>query len=198
MLSNDETRHLILEILYRHAREKGTRIGLRLDQIQKMLNIPDNLVIFNLEYLDQKGLITMKRLASGWENISISAYGIDVIERKDEFRDKFPFIQTTIQEIHGDVYGTVIQGVSSQIIFNLQLVDAFQQARKITEMKQDISSEDREKINENLDSLEDELKKEESDAGKIQRTWKWLKRNANWVVPILTQVVLEGLKRSLG
>jgi len=56
----------------------------------------------------------------------------------------------------------------------------------------------REETTRNLDSLQQELMKEEPDVGRVQRLWKWLKRNADWVVPTLTEVVIEGLRRAVG
>jgi hypothetical protein len=47
-------------------------------------------------------------------------------------------------------------------------------------------------------SIHLEFGKEKPDAGKIQRTWDWLKENAGWVVPIISNIVIEGLKRVFG
>lgn len=106
--------------------------------------------------------------------------------------------QTTIQEIHGDVYAPVVQAVESQVNFNQQVATAFQQARNMTETRKGISQTLMGKIKKHLDLLEEELKSKEPDAGKIQALWKWLKRNANWVVPTLTRVVLESLRIVFG
>jgi len=151
-----------------------------------------------MSYLDEKGLISLSRGIGNWFYARITAFGIDVVENKEKYGEEFPFLQTVVQEIHGDVYGTIIQAVKSQVSFNQQASNAFQQARILTETNEGISPSLREEIQEHLNLLEKELKTKEPDAGKIQKSWIWLKRNATWVIPTLTQVVLEGLKIALG
>ncbi len=55
-----------------------------------------------------------------------------------------------------------------------------------------------ENVKKRLEILEQELKSNKPDAGKIQNHWKWLRRNASWVVPMITEVVIEGMKIALG
>lgn len=197
-INHNEIRHRILEILYKFAQESPESFGMHKDAIQQLLKIPEKKTFFNILYLEQKGLIEVSTVIGGWVSARITAFGIDVVENKERYGEEFPFIQTTIQEIHGDVYGTVVQAVESQVSFNQQVTTAFQQARNITETKEGIPPTLTEEIKKHLNLLEEELKRTEPDAGKIQTSWKWLKRNANWVVPTLTQVVLEGLKIALG
>ena len=42
------------------------------------------------------------------------------------------------------------------------------------------------------------MTRKEPDAGEIQKTWKWLKENADWVEPTLRKVVLESVILALG
>jgi len=130
-------------------------------------------------------------LGSPWGLAKITAFGIDVIENRAKYREAFPFIM--IQEIHGNVYGNAIQAKDAQITIQ-QISDAFQEARKLTEARTDISEDLKKEVNENLLILEEEVKNIEQDAGKIQKTWQWLKRNANWVVPSFTQIITEVVK----
>jgi dCTP deaminase len=88
-----------------------------------------------------------------------------------------------------------IQAKDSQIVIQ-QINSVFQNARNITESKTEISPESKKETLSYLDSLQEEMKKKEPDAGKIQKTWNWLKRNASWVIPVLTPIVLE-VTRSL-
>jgi len=76
-----------------------------------------------------------------WNIAQITAFGMDVIENKEQHGEKFPFIKTIIQEIHGDVIGPVIQTVDSQITFNQQMNNGFQQAYEMNKTKEDISNE---------------------------------------------------------
>ena len=193
---HNEIRHRILEILYKFEQKNPTNIGgLGRETMKEILKIPEEQMDFNMLYLKQKGLITLFEVIGSWIYARITAFGIDVIENKEIFAEQFPFI---IQEIHGDVYAPVIQAIGSQVSFNQQVTTAFQQARNMIEIKEDVPPTLREEIEKHLNLLEEELKNKEPNAGKIQTSWKWLKRNANWVVPTLTHVVLEGLKMSLG
>jgi hypothetical protein len=132
-------------------------------------------------------------MGSLWELGRITAFGIDVIENKENYKQQFPFVTFQVQEIYGDVHGNVVQAKDSRITIQ-QVESVFQKAYSLTESKAGISPEMKKEILSNLASLEEEMKKEEPDAGKIQKTWNWLKRNANWVVPVLAQMVLEVVK----
>jgi len=120
--------------------------------------------------------------------ITVSPYDTRAIIKKIEAKDG----QMT-QEIHGDVYGNVVQAKDSQVAIQ-QINDAFKEARSLTEAKTDISPDLKKEVKETLLALEEELKRKEPDAGKIQKSWQWLKRNANWVVPSLTQIIIEAVK----
>jgi len=196
-ITHDKIRHQILVILYKVAQEKPEQKHLGKDAIQQILVVTREQLDFNILYLKEKGLVRLQSVMSGWLSAEITAFGIDVVENKERYGDEFPFIRATIQTIQGDVYGTVVQAVESQVSFTQQVTDVFQQARKITETKTDIPESLREEIKNYLSLLEEELKRKEPDVGKIQTFWKSLKRNANWVIPTLTQIVLEGLKRAL-
>ena len=197
-ITNNEIRYRMLEILSNLAqREPGAMLNRQ--TMQNMLQISEGEMDFNMLYLEEKGLVKLhKTMGALWQAAEIRAFGIDVIENKEKYSERFPFIQTTIQEIHGNVYGPAIQAVGSNINYNQNVTTAFQQARKMTEAKADITASLKSEVEKYLNLLEEELKSKEPDAGKIQKFWKWLKRNANWVVPTLAKVVLEGVKIALG
>lgn len=94
--------------------------------------------------------------------------------------------------------GNISQAINPQVNFNQQLNEAFKKAHRIVDTKSDILLRQKEEIKQNLRVLEEELKNKEADAGKIQKTWGWLKRNADWLVPTLAQVVSDGIKIGLG
>jgi hypothetical protein len=197
-LSDDHIRHMMLEVLHKAAKEAPTSVGLSRDKMKDVLQIPENKLDFNMFYLRDKQLVRLyQAMGTPWESAEITAYGIDVVEDKEKYKDKFPFIQTTIQEIHGDVYAPVIQAVNSQVNFSQQITDAFKQAYNMVETKGELPPEEKEEIKKNLKLLEEELKNKEPDAGKIQGLLRWLKQNANWVVPTIIQVILKGIEMAL-
>jgi hypothetical protein len=168
-------------------------------KMRELLQVDENQMDFNIFYLGEKGLIdVVLSLDTPWYFAKITAFGIDVIQNKPKFKTEFPFIQTNIQHIQGNVYAPVTQAVDGpQVSFNDKVTNAFSQANIVVEERADLSEEQKEEIKSYLRQLQDELGKEESDVGKIQKLWKWLKENANWVVPTLVTVVLEGSRIAL-
>ena len=196
--SDDEIRHAILELLLKAAKDNTTAAGMNKEQVCENLQIPDERIEFNMNYLEQKRLVARSGfMGPPYWFASITAFGIDVVEQKERFAAEFPFIQVTIQHIGGNVYGPAVQAVNSQVTFNQQVTDAFKRAYNIVENKTDATADQKEEIKKNLKALEEELETKEADAGKIQKVWKWIQRNANWLVPTLSQVVIEGTKIAL-
>jgi len=107
-------------------------------------------------------------------------------------------IKQLVVIVQGNVYGNVMQAVDSQVNFSQQVTDAFKKAYNMVEKKEDIPPEQKEEIIKNLKVVEEELQSKEPDAGKIQRSWKWLKQNAKWLAEMLTQVVMEGVRIAYG
>lgn len=198
-LSNDQIRLIILDAVYKQELKEPGHLGLDRVKMMEILNIPENIMDFNVIYLEQKGLVKcMKLMGSVWYMVNITAYGTDVIENKGKFKDTFSFVNTTIQ-VNGPNYGNIIQATNNSTVnFSQQVTDAFKKAHELIETKEGISAESREEIRQSTKALEAELKSKEMDAGKIQQIWKWLNKNANWIVPTLTQVVTVGIKIACG
>jgi hypothetical protein len=199
-VANSELRHQILEILYRSAQQNSLIFGVDRAKMKELLQVSESQIDFNVIYLKEKGLVELLQpLGKGqWSFARITAFGIDVIEDKDRFKENFPFILTNIQQIYGDVNAPVTQAVGSQVNFEQQVNTAFDQVQILIERKEVITLEQKDEIKVRLGLLKEELKKQEPDVGKIQGLWKWFKQNASWVVPTLSQVVLEGTKLALG
>jgi hypothetical protein len=193
--ANDQVRNSILEILYNLSIQNPRGSAIEREEMVKLLQVADNIMDFNIFYLEEMGLIRFF-VASGapWYSASITARGIDVFEHKDRFKGQFPFIQATIQNIQGDVNAPVIQSVASQVNFSQQVNEAFKQAQVIIESREGLSHEQKDEIKQQVKLLEEELGREEPDAGRIQKFWKWLKQNASWIVPTIASVVTEGYK----
>lgn len=198
-LSDNQVRRLILEILYKKAKENPTSAYINRAKMVDILKIPENQIDFNTFYLRDKVLVKLlTAMGSPWICAEITAFGIDVIENKEEFANQFSFVNAIIQ-VQGDNYGNIAQAVGESVInFNQQVSEAFNKAYGMIESKDNLTSEQKEEIKENTKLLEKELKKTEPDAGRIQQFWKWLKSNGEWVVPTLTQVVMEGIKIACG
>jgi hypothetical protein len=196
-VTNDSIRYQILEIFYNRATQ-GTDWRVSREELKKLLSIEEKKIDFNVFYLHDRKLASIRELSgNNWYKATITGKGIDVIEHKQKFSDEYPFIQTTIMQIQGDVNAPVVQSIDSQVNFSQQVSDAFKQAYVIVENRSDVQPEQKEEIKKNLNALEDELQNKEADLGKIQKTWAWIRRNANWLVPTLAQVVSDGIRFAL-
>lgn len=195
--TNDWVRYRILEILYGKATQE-TDWGVTHEELRKVLLLEDKLIDFNVGYLHQVELAQIFQISRyGWEKVQITGKGIDVIEHKPQFSDKYPFIKATVMQIQGDVNAPIIQATDSQVNFSQQVNDAFKQAYRVVESKIDVQPEQKGDIKKNLKVLEEELQNKEADLGRIQKAWTWIKRNADWLVPTLTQVISDGIQIAL-
>lgn len=97
-----------------------------------------------------------------------------------------------------DIKGsTIAAGQSTAIGAHAQVINSFNEACRLVEATADITKSLKRKVIRKIGLLEEELRKKEPDAGRIQSIWRWLKKDADWVVPTLTQVVIEGLRRAV-
>jgi hypothetical protein len=197
-LDDDQIRLAMLEILHNKEKEEPGGFGIGRNELKEFLGIDAKRMDFNMLYLEQKWLVKLlKTMGSLWEFATITALGMDVVEHKEKFADKLPFTQATIS-IQGNMYGDIVQAIGSTVNFNQKITDGFKKAYDAVENKADIAPDQKAVINANLKELEGELKKPKPDAGKIQKGWNWINTNANWVVPIIATIVLEGTKLALG
>jgi len=196
---NDQFRRKILELFYGKALKSPNDCGVTRDEVKTFLSVPENVVDLNVLYLHGKNLVKIVRLMPRhWESAVITPEGMDVVEHKEKYVEKFPFMQVNLQKINGDVYGSAFQAVNSQVSFSQQMTEAFNEVYDKLKANLSLLSEEKEETTNNLKILETELRSENADLGRIQKSWNWLKQNADWVVPTLTQVVLEGIRRIVG
>ena len=189
-VSDDQVRLDILELLYKHLRDDPTGSGVDRAIIQDTLKLSEKQMDINISYIEDKTLVTLSRtISSQWTFAKITADGIDVIENKERYVDKFPFAQASTSQIH--------EGVHEKVIFTQQVTDAFKQAYDQVRATK-LSTADKEKIEKQLKALEKELQKtKKADLGTIQKNWEELKKKASWLSPAIAQVVLEGIKIAL-
>ena len=161
--------------------------------IQATLQISPKQIDDIMSYLAEKNFVALAGTTSGkWTFAKITADGIDVIENKERYADKFPFIQAS-NKVHEEDQEQVFQTTQVQASFSEQVSNAFKQASDQV-LGAKISTGEKGKIEKQLKSLEKELlKTKKADLGTIQQVWEWLKKNADWLSPTLAPVVLEGL-----
>jgi hypothetical protein len=134
-----------------------------------------------MRYLEDKNLVTLQRLASKDFDFftSITSKGIDAVESGEIGNNTSKITQNIIHNSPG----TVIN--STNVSVNIQ--DSFNQIYKgIIER----NSEKKEEIIKNVETIENELKKEKIQKSRIQKCFKWLQNNAFWTIDPLTQILI--------
>ncbi|MGA3110579.1 MAG: hypothetical protein ABSE15_00920 [Candidatus Bathyarchaeia archaeon] len=98
MPSHDEIRFSILTILYEKAELTPKDPMIDREKFTEVLNVPDNKIDFDLIYLEQEKLIARANLyrGSSYKSSKITSAGINVIEHKEENKNRFPFLTATI------------------------------------------------------------------------------------------------------
>ena len=197
-VSDDQVRLDIVELLYKHREDNATRFGVDRAIIQDTLQLSEKQMDINSLYLEDKALVTLSRtFGTQWTFAKITSDGIEVIENKERYADKFSFTQASTSQIQDENHENIRETVSSETIFPLQVTDTFRQARDQVRAAK-LSRSDEEKIEKQLRALENELQKtKKADLGTIQKDCGELKKKASWLSPILSRVVLEGIKKSL-
>jgi hypothetical protein len=188
----------ILELLYKRVSDDPASSGVDRAIIQATLKIPENQMNTNMSYLAEKTLVTLSGfIGSRWTFAKITGDGIDVIENKERYAEKYPFTQAVTSHILDDGQEKVLQKMQPQVSLSQQVTDAFKQASDQV-LGAKISNGDKGKIQKQLRDLEKELlKTKKADLGAIQEDWEWLKKNANWLSPSLASVMLEGIRVAL-
>ena len=196
--SDNRIRINILELLYKRLRDDAKGSGVDKAIIQDTLKISEKQMDINMSYLEEKTLVTLFRtIGSQWTFAKITANGIDVIENRERYADKFPFTQASTSQIASGSQENVFQTIQSQDGFDRQVTVAFKQAYdQVLESKLTIGEKG--KIEKQLKALEKELQRtKKADLRTIQDKWIWLKKNSIWLTPSIAQVVLEGVKIAL-
>jgi hypothetical protein len=178
-MNNDDIRRQILQSLYDYEINKPDE-GITNIQLKEEISIDENKFNFNFNYLKSKRLVRgITILGKPYYRVRITTNGIDVVEN-DEIDTLFPIIQNIVNHSPG----TVIN--SDNVSINIQ--ESFNQIyQEIAEM----NTENKSEIIVNVNKLKEELEKDNINKSKVQECSNWLKRNANWTIPTVTQIILS-------
>jgi hypothetical protein len=98
--THDQIRYSILSILYKKAETSPKELLVYRTQLIEILKVPENLIDFNVRYLLEEQLVRTipETLTSDtlWITAQITSSGINVIEHKEENKNRFPFLNATI------------------------------------------------------------------------------------------------------
>jgi repressor of nif and glnA expression len=169
----DEIQKHILEILVEETEKNPTGYGVHRSIMQKAVDISDKDMDFIMAFLEQRGLVKLVEAPNySWLWAKVTPAGKRIIQESNLPKE-------------------------SNSNLSQKIADNFQLAYDLTNEKNRTSKKKKRLIIDNLNRLEEELAKEEIDAGKIQLIWKWLHENASWILPALSDTVLEGMKHAL-
>lgn len=99
IITNEDVRFQMLEILYNNAKEEIGSWGVERNAMRDILKIPEKDMDFNMLYLTRYGLVaTKKSIYVQWHWAKITDVGKNVFENKEEYVEQFPFIQVGIKK----------------------------------------------------------------------------------------------------
>jgi hypothetical protein len=185
-MNNNGIRRRIIEELYNSNEEKPglmTPHGRLIDEI----GIENNELDRNINYLHEKRFIDLLR-AGKYYAAKITPKGIDLIENPEEFNTLFPQVNIT-QNIVQDSSHVVI-GSNNSININ----ESFNEIYQDPEFR---NSNNKEQIKDIIQELQIELGNETVNKSKIQKCYDWLKINANWSIPMVSQIIIAVMTGSL-
>jgi hypothetical protein len=142
-------------------------------------------LVFQVNYLGDKGYLEQLRLNGEGFLARITSHGIDLVENNAEFNAKFPSIQVTnINNSKGVVMGS--NNVKLDFNESLNITESFNNLYNLIDPS-DVNSD---VIKEKLKHVESELNKEVINKSVLNSSMEWLKINAQWTIPMLTQIIM--------
>lgn len=196
-LTDNDIRLSILKLLNGRLNSYPRSPALNYDDLERDLNASLDEIKDNCYYLEVRKFINS--VYSGNQGIifTITDEWINFLERSKQVKQNQ---SQQVVSVNAPNYGNiaVTQGNNNVIAFNQQITDAFKQAYdKITDSE--LPAQEKEAINNQLNDLKQAFHKEDkADVGKIQKISKWLKDNANWITPILANVIKKGIEIACG
>lgn len=184
-MNKKEIRRNILEILY-EIEEKHPGNYFPGGKLEQKLGLNKNQTTFHINYLEDEGYILTTRGMRGYYAAKISNKGINLVENDEEFTKLFPPVSITQYNIKNS------SGFSAGDfnIVNINIQDSFNQ---IYEQIDHENPSNKEEIKAVIHDLEKELQKEFINKSKINKNYNWLKRNANWTIPTITQIIIAAV-----
>jgi len=181
-MEKDEIRRKILEALYS---EDEKRPGSYVDRAlikERLDNIENNLLDSSISYLEGKGyILLLKSLGSHFTHANITTDGKDIVENRGLLNKTFPI--NILQNIITNSTGVIIGDNNSLII---EIENNFKTIYQEIEKR---NTSDKQRIIEEVRTIEDELKKENINRNILKKSIHFVKQNASWVLPILTEII---------
>ena len=96
--THDEIRYAMLTVFYKKAETNSHDASVGIDELTKLLNVDEHIIEFNLMYLEEEKLLKHTVFINDCPvgAMTISSAGINVIEHKEENKNRFPFLTANI------------------------------------------------------------------------------------------------------
>ncbi len=177
-----EIQNKILNLLYGLRRENKQDTALSNIIIEKIgMNVTEFTV--NMDYLIEKNYVRTQSFTTGFlheKYYVITVEGVEYFENKDKLNEIFPNNYKVVNSP-----GTIINSENASVV----IYDSFNQ------LYDDVQRNDVENIAEiknKLHLLEKELKKDNINKSKVNKTMGWLKEKApDWIVAAALQLTLK-------
>lgn len=179
-MDNNDIRKKILEVLYEAKTIRNPLITN--NEIIEKLNLKEQSIFFNTQYLHEKNYVKMMLLADGGFFAEITSNGVDIVENTAKLNQLFP---TKLEIINSP--GTTVNSDNVSISFNNSFNQLYSQIREI-------GLDNQVEIEERLKKLEEELKKENLSKSKLQNIISYLKTHTpDWVVSAAIQLTIKAI-----
>ncbi|MDO5836099.1 MAG: hypothetical protein Q4P17_06285 [Methanobacterium sp.] len=180
-MDNQEIRRKIIELLYDNASKGSERVTKGI--LKKELGIGYNELNFNINYLEKERYISVERFMGGHYVVEIRSRGINLVENPKKFDSLFPLVNITqIYNSKGVVVGS--SHIKLNIDESVNIKDSFNEI--YNELRNQKNSDE---IIEKIKAIEHELNNDTINKSKIKNSMDWLKRNANWTIPSIVQII---------
>jgi hypothetical protein len=193
-LSDNQVRLEILQLLYNRASDNPSSLGVDRAIIQATLKISHQQMDDAVSFLEVNGLVGLSRAdGTKWTFAKITGDGLEVIENKERYAEKYAFTQNVTNQIQEPMQQNFSKK-DPNANFTELVATSFRQARDQV-LDSSKSKNDKSKIEKQLREFQKELTKaQKADLGSIQTDWEWLKKNAGFVCPVVAPAVLETVK----
>lgn len=190
--SESQIRLDILQLLYNKASDNPSNFGVDRAIIQATLQITQQQLDDSMTFLEANGLVALSRIGGKWTFAKITGEGLNVIENKQQYAEKYAFAQASTSQLQEQT-GNVPRIQAKQNFADL-VSSSFKLASDQV-LDANIPNNDKGRIERQLRELQKQLlKAEKADLGSIKKEWDWLKKNAAFVCPILAPTVLQSIK----
>lgn len=193
MLSLEEDRKRVIKFTYDWSKTRP-QIPVGNETIANELDLSVEVATESAQYWVDKGYLEIVDRTISSFFVRINADGQKLVETN------FKPSMTELARINviqtGDVYGNIIQASEGNI--NAQVTNRFAPVYDALDVHDGLSEEQKTEIKAILKELEQELSSQSNNTAKIKEIMDILKEKTSWLLPMLSPIIVEAIKKGLG